>query len=342
MNTLITIPEWSYAYGNPTGSGILRREVDDFIVFEDLSFEPSGAGEHVFLQVQKTSENTDFIARQIARFANVRQRDVSYAGLKDRHAITTQWFSVWLPGKTDPDWSELNSANLKVIQVIRHARKLKRGVLAANHFKIRVRDWQGDTTKAEQQLDQIKQQGVPNYFGVQRFGNAGQNVNKALAMFQGAKVPREQRSMYLSAARSYLFNHILAERVRQDNWQQAVAGDVFMLNGTKSFFQSDLLDDALNGRLSTQDIHPTGVLWGQGAQTITAAAAVIESSVIAQFPALADGLMQEKLEVGRRALRVVVQNFAWAWTAVDVLELQFSLPPGCYATAVLREIIGDF
>lgn len=340
MNTL-TLPEWSYAYGNPTGSGLLRREVDDFIVFEDLSFAPAGAGEHVFLQVQKTSENTDFIARQIARFANVRQRDVSYAGLKDRHAITTQWFSVWLPGKTDPDWSELNSAHLKIIQVMRHARKLKRGVLAANHFKIRIRDWQGNTGKAEQQLAQIKQQGVPNYFGVQRFGHAGQNVHKALAMFQGTKVPREQHSIYLSAARSYLFNHILAERVRQSNWQQAVAGDVFMLNGTKSFFQADLLDDALNARLQAHDIHPTGALWGVGEPMAKADAVAIEANVIALFPELAAGLCQEKVEMGRRALRVIVQDFAWQWTAADVLELQFSLPPGCYATAVLREIIGD-
>lgn len=340
MNTL-TVPEWPYAYGSPCGSGVLRREAADFIVLEELSFAPSGAGEHVFLQVQKTAENTDFIARQIARFAKVRQRDVSYAGLKDRHAITTQWFSVWLPGKTDLDWSGLTSDNLEIMQVIRHARKLKRGVLAANHFKIRIRDWQGDKTKAEQQLDQIKQQGVPNYFGVQRFGHAGQNVHKALAMFQGAKAPREQRSIYLSAARSYLFNHILAERVRQATWQQALAGDVFMLAGTKSHFQAEQVDDALKQRLQTHDIHPTGALWGDGAPMAEADAAAIEINVVNQFPELVAGLCQEKVEMGRRALRVVPQALTWAFAQADMLELQFSLPPGCYATAVLREIIKD-
>lgn len=335
------LPEWPYAHGNPSGHGVLRQEPADFIVLEALSFEPSGEGEHVFLQIQKTSENTDFIARQIARFAGVRQRDVSYAGLKDRHAITTQWFSVWLPGKSDPDWSGLVSDNLQLLQVIRHARKLKRGVLAANHFKIRIRNWQGDVAKTQQQLVNIQQGGVPNYFGVQRFGHAGQNVAKALAMFEGAKVPREQRSIYLSAARAYLFNHILAERVRQGNWDQALAGDVFMLNGTKSFFQSDPLNEMLTTRLQAQDIHPTGVLWGLGRQTLTADAAAIEAAVLSEFSALADGLIQEKLELARRALRVTVQNLAWQFIAEDILELQFSLPPGSFATAVLRELIVD-
>ncbi|MEQ1635625.1 MAG: tRNA pseudouridine(13) synthase TruD [Methylococcales bacterium] len=339
--TTITIPEWPYAYGKPSGKGLLRREVDDFIVFESLSFEPSGEGEHVFLQIQKTSENTDFIARQIARYANVRQRDVSYAGLKDRHAITTQWFSVWLPGKVDPDWSGLASENLKIMQVIRHARKLKRGVLADNHFKLRIRDWQGDIAKTEQQLEWIKQHGVPNYFGVQRFGNAGQNVNKALAMFQGAKVPREQRSIYLSAARAYLFNQVLAERVGQNNWQQGLAGDVFMLAGSKSHFQSALPDESIKERLLANDIHPTGSLWGLGEPMVSADAAKIEAAVIAQYPAITEGLLQEKLEMARRSLRLLVQNLHWQFVAADTLELSFSLPPGCYATAVLREIITD-
>ncbi len=340
MNT-ITMPVWPYAYGQPAGKGELRREVDDFIVFENLSFEPSGVGEHVFLQIQKTSENTDFIARQLARHAGVRQRDVSYAGLKDRHAIATQWFSVWLPGKSDPDWSGLDSNNLHVLQVIRHARKLKRGTLAANHFKLRIRGWQGDDAKTEQQLAWIKQGGVPNYFGVQRFGNAGQNVNKALAMFQGTKVPHEQRSIYLSAARSYLFNQVLAERVRQNNWQQALAGDVFMLAGSKSHFQPEQIDGIIRERLLANDIHPTGPLWGLGEQIAKAEAEQIEATVIAQYPALAEGLLQEKLEMARRSLRLMVLDMEWHKTAADVLEISFSLPPGCYATAVLRGILVD-
>jgi tRNA pseudouridine13 synthase len=202
----IEIPIWHYVYGSPSGVGKIRTVPEDFIVYESLAVEPSGEGEHVFLQIQKTSENTEYVARQLARFANVRQRDIGYAGLKDRHAVTTQWFSVWLPGKSEPDWMAFATDNMKVLHIVRHARKLKRGVLSGNRFEITIRDWQGDQAKTIGQLGLIKANGIANYYGEQRFGNQGQNVNKALTMFRGDKVKREQRSLYLSAARSYLFN----------------------------------------------------------------------------------------------------------------------------------------
>ena len=220
----IEIPVWPYVYGQPSGQGKIRSVPEDFIVKENLAFEPSGAGEHAFLQIEKTGENTDYVARQLARFANVRQRDVSFAGLKDRHAVTTQWFSVWLPGKADPDWTQFETDSMKVLQSVRHARKLKRGVLSGNSFKLIIRDWQGDQDKTIRQLEAIKANGIANYYGAQRFGNEGQNVNKALAMFQGAKVGREQRSLYLSAARSYLFNQILAYRVTRKMLEPAGCG----------------------------------------------------------------------------------------------------------------------
>lgn len=340
MNNIV-IPVWPHAYDQPSGQGALRREMEDFAVFETLAFEPSGEGEHAFLQIQKTGENSEYVARLLARHAGVRQRDIGYAGLKDRQAVTTQWFSVWLPGKDDPDWSGLTSENIKVLQVIRHARKLKRGVLAANHFSIRVRNWQGDVAKTTEQLEAIKQHGVPNYFGVQRFGHGGQNVTKALAVFQGAKVKRELRSIYLSAARAYLFNQVLAERVRQHNWNQALAGDAFMLDGSHSFFQSAEPDAAIYERLQANAIHPTGPLWGGGQSAVAGAAAVIEATVMEQHCEIADGLIKEKLDMARRALRVNVQDFEWQFVAADQLELSFSLPPGSFATAVLRELLTD-
>ena len=159
----LSLPIWPYVYGSPSGQGVIRQHPADFQVTEQLSFEPSGDGEHVFLHIQKTGENTDYVARQLARIAQVRQRDIGYAGIKDRHAVTTQWFSVWLPGlKPDPDWSGLNSEQLTILHTVRHARKLKRGVLAANHFKLRIRQWQGDRAATLQQLDCIKTQGIPN------------------------------------------------------------------------------------------------------------------------------------------------------------------------------------
>ncbi len=335
----IEIPVWPYTYGQPSGSGVIRQQPEDFIVIEHLAFEPSGTGEHVFLQIEKTGENTDYVARQLARIANVRQRDIGYAGIKDRHAVTTQWFSVWLPGKNDPDWTQLASEHIKIRHTIRHARKLKRGVLSGNHFDLTVRDWCGDQAKTHQQLELIKTHGIANYYGSQRFGNGGQNVNKALAMFQGNKTSRELRSLYLSAARSYLFNEILARRVHDKTWNQALDGDTYCFDLSHSWFKSVHADAEIHHRLATHKIHPTGVLWGKGDIDVTAEALIIEQAVIDANPELADGLLACAVDKDRRALRINVQQLQWQFTDECTLNLAFTLPAGCYATSVLREII---
>lgn len=328
---------WPYAYGGPSGVGNIKVEPDDFIVEEILSFEPEGKGEHVFLHIEKVGENTETIARLLARHAGVRQRDIGYAGLKDRHGRTRQWFSVWLPGKDDPDWSALESEQLKILQSIRHPRKLKRGVLAGNHFNLLIRHWQGDFNITEQQLQQIKHHGFPNYFGEQRFGHQGRNIDKALGLFTGDKVKREQRSIYLSAARSYLFNLILAERVRSKTWNSGLPGDVFNLNQTNSHFQAEVIDQTLQDRLSQGDIHATGMLWGKGDSGVSAEALKLEQAIIAKQPALVDGLLKAGLEQARRSLRVIPDDFNWQLES-DNLRLNFGLPAGSYATTLLREI----
>lgn len=335
----IEIPIWPYVYSGPSGVGKIRSFPEDFTVKEHLSFEPSGAGEHVFLEIEKTGENTEYVARQLARFAGVRQRDVSYAGLKDRQAVTSQWFSVWLPGKSAPDWTGFESNSVKVLQAVRHARKLKRGVLSGNSFKLTIRDWQGDQVKTVQQLQQIKGEGIANYFGVQRFGHEGQNVNKALAMFLGAKVGREQRSLYLSAARSFLFNLILADRVAHKNWNQAITGDTYQFDLSHSCFQSEQPDAEIIRRLLAKEIHATGVLWGQGDVDVSGDALLIEQAVINAHQSLAQGLTANAVDRDRRALRVNVQDLAWQFVDDATLELCFTLPAGSYATSVLREII---
>ncbi|MDO9162279.1 MAG: tRNA pseudouridine(13) synthase TruD [Methylococcaceae bacterium] len=333
------IPEWPAVYGGPSATGDIRTLPEDFIVEEQLSFEPSGSGEHAFLYIQKTGENTEYVARMLARFAGVRQRDVSVAGLKDRHAVTSQWFSVWLPGKQDPDWTQFESDSIKVLQAIRHARKLKRGVLSGNRFKLTIRNWQGDKVKTAEQLQAIKDHGIANYFGSQRFGNQGQNINKALAMFQGAKVGREQRSIYLSAARSFLFNLILGYRVTHQLWNQPVAGDTYSFDGGHSSFKSEKPDDEILRRLQAGIIHPTGALWGKGDPGVSAETLAIEQNIIADHTELAQGLIAADVDLDRRALRVNVPDLSWQFDCDDVLVLEFTLPAGSYATAVLREIV---
>jgi tRNA pseudouridine13 synthase len=335
----IEIPLWTYVYGQPSGKGKIRSVPEDFIVKENLAFEPSGAGEHVFLQIEKKGENTDYVARQLARFANVRQRDVSFAGLKDRHAVTTQWFSVWLPGKADPDWTQFETGSMKVLHTVRHARKLKRGVLSGNSFKLIIRDWQGDKDKTIRQLEAMKANGIANYYGSQRFGNEGQNVNKALAMFHGAKAGREQRSLYLSAARSYLFNQILADRVMRKSWNQPVAGDTYMFDLSHSCFKSEQPDAEIIRRLDAKEIHPTGALWGRGEADVSADTLSIEQGIIDAYPQLAEGLIACAVDKDRRALRVNVQDLSWRFVNDATLELGFTLPAGSYATSLLREII---
>jgi tRNA pseudouridine13 synthase len=338
MENLI-ITEWAFAYGSPTGKGEIRTFPEDFIVEESLAFEPSGSGEHSFLQIQKTGENTEYVARQLARFANVRQRDIGFAGMKDRHAITTQWFSVWLPKGDEPDWQNFETDGFKILSVTRHARKLKRGALSNNRFELTIRQWQGDKTKTIEQLTAIKNHGVPNYYGSQRFGNGGQNVVKALEMFRGAKVGREQRSLYLSATRSFLFNHILSARIENESWATGLDGDVFMIDGSHSCFACETIDNDIRARLVQNNLHPTGALFGKGESRLTGKALVLEQNELELFPELTKGLIAFGLENDRRALRVNVANLSWEFND-DILKLKFNLPAGSYATAVLRTVIG--
>ncbi len=339
--TSIKIPIWTYATTRSNGTGSIKTMPADFIVEEQLSFQPEGAGEHAFIQIKKMGENTEYIARLLARFAGVRQRDVSYAGLKDRHAITTQWFSIWLPGKADPEWKQIETEGIKVLQTTRHARKLKRGVLAGNKFQIVIRDWQGDRNVLESQLQLIKQQGIPNYFGSQRFGLQGQNVNKALALFQGTKVKREQRGIYLSSVRSYLFNYLLSERVKLDNWNQGIEGDVFIFDQSHSYFKSDQLDSSVLDRVKKGEIHPAGLMSGKGDYETTAEALAMEESIVKRYQVLVDGLIKFDLKADRRAFRVLVNNLQWEFQEDSIVVLNFFLPSGSFATALLRELINS-
>lgn len=335
----IEIPVWPHVYGGPECTGKIKSIPDDFIVDEQLPFEPEGSGEHVFLHIEKCGENTEYVARLLARFAGVRQRDVSYAGLKDRHARTTQWFSVWLPGKDDPDWEQVETEEIKILQAVRHARKLKRGVLSGNRFQILIREWQGDRDKLEQQLLRIKEQGIPNYFGSQRFGNHGQNINKAIAMFQGLKVKREQRSIYLSSVRSYLFNQLLAKRIREGTWNLPVNGDVLIFDQSNSYFKMEQVDESVVQRINVGEIHPTGMMFGKGVSEASSQALAYEDTILKQNKLLADGLINYGLNSDRRALRVFITNFDWEFKSDTSLLLTFTLPAGSYATSLLRELL---
>ncbi|MDO1528635.1 tRNA pseudouridine(13) synthase TruD [Fulvimonas sp. R45] len=316
----------------------LRSIPEDFRVEEILGYDADGSGEHALLWVEKRDANTDWVARELARFAGVPPLDVGYAGLKDRHAVTRQAFTVQLAGKPDPDWSAFPHEGVKVLAATRHARKLKRGALRGNRFVLVLREVQGDRARTEGVLAAIAARGVPNYFGEQRFGREGGNVAQARAMFAGRRVDRARRSILLSAARSQIFNAVLAARVERGAWDAPLDGEIWSLAGSRSWFGPEPFDDALAQRLARGDIHPSGPLWGQGEPPAADVAGALEREVAAMHADLAQGLAAARMEQERRPLRLSPKDLHWRWLADDALELSFELPAGAYATVVVREL----
>ena len=331
----------AYANAPPTLNGMIRTLPEDFKVDEKFSFDFTGEGEHALIHIEKTDTNTDWLARQIAEVSGLKKGDVSYAGLKDRKAVTTQWFSVWLPGKPDPDWSLLNSENVKVLDSCRHNRKLRRGSLLGNQFTLTVRNIEGDASDLEYRMNTIKQNGVPNYFGEQRFGIDGKNLEKAAIMFGGKREKdRFKRSIYLSAARSAMFNDVLSQRVAMNKWADAISGDVMLLDNSHSYFLVDEIDKKIIQRLNEHDIHPSGPLWGRGELLSKGIVADLENELPGKFEVFDLGLKNARLDQERRSLRLSVNHLQWNYNSDNkILELSFFLPAGGYATSVLREII---
>ncbi|QSX76396.1 tRNA pseudouridine(13) synthase TruD [Lysobacter arenosi] len=339
-------PTLPRAHGPSVLGANMRTTPEDFLVEELPGFEPSGSGEHLLLTIEKRGMNTAFAARRIAEWAGVGEVAIGYAGLKDRNAVTRQRFSVHLPKRVAPDLATLETSgdneHLRVLEHTWHARKLPRGALAGNRFVLVLREVAGAREAIESRLQSIAARGVPNYFGEQRFGREGDNVANAMAMFAGRRVRREQRTLLLSAARSELFNRVLASRVQSASWDQALDGEVWLLDGSRSVFGPEPFNDELAQRLAAFDIHPSGPLWGKGELRSQGDAAAVEVAALSgdDAAALRAGLEAEGLKHERRALRLKPTDLAWDWLDGDVLQLAFSLPPGTYATVVLAEL-GD-
>jgi len=333
---------WSslaYAFGQPMVKGVLRQQVADFVVDEQLGFEPTGEGQHVWLWIEKRERNTQDIARLLARHAGVKSSAVGFSGMKDRRAITRQWFSLDLAGKGEPDWSALGDDGLSILQATRHSKKLRRGVHKRNRFAITLRDLQGDTATLADRLTAIGQSGVPNYFGAQRFGRDEANLDWARRLFAGERVNnRNKRSIYLSAARSFLFNQLLSKRVSENTWHRAVEGDVMQLAGSHSIFVPEAIDETIEQRVSEMDIHPTGPLWGRGELKSGGTVRALEQQLADDYPDYCQGLEQAGLKQERRSLRLPVKQLEWSQQDSH-LHLSFELEAGAYATAVIRECV---
>ena len=332
------------AHGAPLPLAQFKAHPEDFRVEEQLSFTPSGSGPHWLLRVEKRAANTRWVAAELARAAGVQAHDVGYAGLKDRQAITVQWFSVPVLASTPDFWRAVHTAEFRVLEVHGNTRKLKRGALTGNRFRIRLRQVNWSREQLDSKLSVLRAHGVPNYFGPQRFGREGYNLDRVAAWLQTGQVPggRAERSFALSAARSMMFNAVLGRRVLAGDWTQLFAGDIASLDGSGSHFQVPTVDDDLQRRLNAFDIHPSGPMWGRGGLPTQGRALLHESAMAQEFQDVGALLATQGLEQERRSLRAPVRELV-AEAQGPTLTLSFLLGRGQFATSVLREIcdLGD-
>ena len=330
------------AHGGPAGTAVLRRTPEDFQVEEIIDFDAVESGEpdarFLWLKVRKTGANTAWVAERLAERAGCVLRDVGYAGLKDRHAVTTQWFS--LPNRNKAiDWSGLRERGIEVLEWTCYPHKLRRGELDGNRFVIRLRDLDVDREVLVQRLQAVATAGAPNYFGEQRFGRDGNNLTEARNMFAGKPArDRHLRGLYLSAARAELFNRVLALRVEAGTWNQAMEGEAFVDSDNEPVYVGQV-DEVVLERLSQGRIHPSGPMWGAGYPLVRDACRGLERRVMEENETLAKGLEQEQLRLQRRALRLVPRDLRWSWVE-DGFEVRFQIVRGGFATAVLRELVG--
>lgn len=346
MNT-----DWHYVWTCPQARADLKTFVSDFLVEEILGYEPDGKGEFVYLWVEKQGVNTDFLAKRLAQAANISPNRVTYAGVKDRHACTRQWFCLHVIGQA-ADFSEVESVFrtpevVRVLRQTRHSKKLKTGGLLGNRFSLRLRNVNGDKAEIEKRLKLIQAFGVPNYYGEQRFGIQGNNlVNGREFVMPGRKGTHKlnkTQSFWLSAIRSWFFNEALSEFVAEGSWDVIKVGDIAQpRDGSQSFRIKELSLDILHN-VRYGHISPVLPLisdgWPMGTNTDRAEQMQM---LYATQESLLKGLISFDFARDSRATRLVPENMAWELLSSDgdseQLVLQFELPKGAFATSVLREL----
>jgi tRNA pseudouridine13 synthase len=336
---------WPLAHGPAPATGRVRLSPEDFQVEELLGFEPDGAGSHALLTVEKREANTGWVAAQLAGLAGCHVRDVGFSGQKDRHAVTRQAYSVPLPAQAEvADCTRWQGEGYRVVAAARHGRKLRPGSHRGNRFVVTVRELAGDAAGIEARLAAMQACGVPNYFGPQRFGRNGSNLDRARDWAAHGRAPRDraQRGFALSAARSHLFNRVLAERVRRGDWNRLLPGEAVQLDGSRSFFIAETVDESLLTRLQAMDLHPSGPLPGDADSPALNEALAVERAALDGEAALLELLRRERLAGERRSLRLPLRGLhAVRDAGAATLRLEFGLPRGAFATAVLHELLAD-
>ena len=325
--------------------GVIRSCVEDFVVEEVPLYAPSGSGSYVYVLVEKTNLTTRDVVLRLAR-AGVRERDIGVAGLKDKQAVTRQWLSV--PRRYERVLAEVEGEGVRVLEVTRHTNKLGMGHLAGNRFSVRVRHVPaGGFERARLIVGHLLRDGVPNYFGPQRFGRFGRNAIDGYRTSQGEDVPGGHRlkRFFVSALQSLVFNHLLSERIEQGLFTSVVTGDWAKKHDTGGVFQVE--DAALETlRVGRKEISATFPLFGKKVRFSHADAAEREQRTLDKL-----GLRWfdfTMLRGDRRFSRVFIQDVSVEPvhdlnpndnTNAEDYVLSFTLPRSAFATSVLREIL---
>jgi tRNA pseudouridine13 synthase len=335
------VPRWPRLTLELPGTGGRLKDVpEDFQVEELPAFPPTGEGAHLWLWVEKTGRDTQEVARGLARAAQVDVREVGYAGLKDRQAVTRQAFTVPVPTSAALD---VALPGVRVLQTQRTERKLRTGQLSGNAFRVRLRAVRAPEAAAAV-LQRLQALGLPNYFGAQRFGRAGDNAARGRALLLGQRLPgrvdRMQRRLYLSAYQSLLFNRALALRLEAGLYGRAVQGDVLRRADSGGLFLCE--DEALDQpRVERLEVSPTGPVFGWKVKPLpTGAVGLAEAALLAE-EGLPEGAFKKgkgETEGARRAFAVPVGEFEAHPEGQDVW-LSFRLPRGSYATVLLDEVM---
>ena len=328
----------NYLLGTPQQTGRLKAEFADFIVREELGYPLAGEGEFVAVKVRKTNANTLFVGEQLAKFVGISAKNMSYAGLKDRHAVTEQWFCLHLAGKETPDFSTFECEGIEILEVTRHNRKIRTRALEGNYFELLLRDVV-ETDELKQRLNQLQEIGFPNYFTEQRFGRDGHNLTQAQRWASGeiSVKDRKKRSFYLSAARSEVFNLVVSQRIADQQMQTVLLGDYLQLAGSNSFFEvkaEDLMQS--QQRLDENDVLLTAPLIGEN--SLQQNGNECEEAIVAQHENLINLMKKERMNAARRAMLCKLQDLRWQFEP-EGLRLTFFLNSGSYATGLVRELI---
>ncbi|CAN5486077.1 tRNA pseudouridine(13) synthase TruD [soil metagenome] len=329
----------------PGIGGVLRQEPADFDVTEIPAYEPCGSGDHLYLWIEKTGLGAEYFVQQLARRLRMNDRDIGVAGLKDRHAVTRQWISV--PANVEANLPAIDGDGVKLLNVTRHTNKLRTGHLKGNRFRILIRNVeQSDTTKANVAaiLGRIQTQGLPNFYGPQRFGRDGDTAAMGFRLLRGeriGRVPPFKLKLYLSAVQSQLFNECLEQRIQDGLFRTVMAGDVMMKWPAGGLFVAEDVPTEQT-RFDARETVMGGPMFGTSLFASKGEVFDREAKVLA-----ANNLTPEsfggfgKLLGGTRRHNVVyVDDLAAAWEP-DGLRMTFTLPSGSYATVLLGEVMKE-